>query len=116
MGVGGRLADGRQWMPWIHLDDLVDMILFAAEKAEITGAMNGAAPHPVTNNEFTKTLGKVLRRPTLFPMPGFMLRLAFGEFGTVLLSSQRVIPTAAQQAGFQFKFPELEPALRAIIK
>lgn len=115
LGAGGRLGNGHQYMPWVHLEDLVSMILFAAKNDEIDGPINGTAPNPVTNREFTKTLGRVLRRPTIFPMPGFMLRLVMGEFGTVLLTSQRAIPKVPLDAGFEFRFTELEPALRDIL-
>ena len=115
-GLGSPLGSGRPWMPWIHIDDLVNAMLFAVEHQQLAGPLNGAAPHPVTNRQFTKTLGKVLARPTILPpVPGFMLRLMLGEFGTVLLSSQRAIPKAAQDAGFEFQFPSLEAALRDIL-
>ncbi len=115
LGLGGRLGSGRQWMPWIHVQDLVDLLLYAAEHSELSGPINATAPHPVTNLEFTKTLGKVMRRPTVFPVPEFMLKLAMGDFGKVLMDSQRAIPRAAGDAGFQFQFPELEQALRQIL-
>lgn len=115
LGLGSPLGNGKQWMPWIHIDDLVGLILHAVEHEELGGPMNGTAPNPVTNREFTKTLGKVLGRPTFFPpVPGFMLRLMMGEFGTVLLTSQRAVPKAALDTGYKFKFAELGPALRAI--
>ncbi len=116
LGLGSPLGSGRQYMPWIHIDDLVEMMLFAAREPSVTGPLNGTAPHPVTNREFTKTLGRVLGRPTFFPpVPGFMLRLIFGEFANALLGSQRVLPQAALAAGFPFKYPELEPALRGVL-
>jgi uncharacterized protein (TIGR01777 family) len=115
LGLGGPLGNGKQWMPWIHIDDLVGLILHAVEHDELAGPMNGSAPNPVTNREFTKTLGKVLRRPTFFPpVPGFMLRLMLGEFGSVLLTSQRAIPKAALDSGYHFQYADLEAALRAI--
>jgi uncharacterized protein (TIGR01777 family) len=116
LGVGGRLGDGRQWMPWIHIDDLVGIILHSCQNDSVSGPVNGTAPNPVTNFEFTKTLGRVLKRPTVFPMPRFMLRLALGEFGDVLLTSQRAVPEAAQKSGYEFQYPDLEGALRAILK
>ena len=115
MGVGGRLGSGKQWMPWIHIDDLVNMFLLAAKNENISGSLNGSAPNPVTNTEFTKTLGKVLGRPTVFPVPGFMLSVAFGEFGSVLLTSQRAIPKAAEAAGYEFQYAELDTAFRDIL-
>jgi uncharacterized protein (TIGR01777 family) len=116
MGVGSPLGSGKQFMPWIHLDDLVGLILFALDHDNLRGPTNAAAPHPATNYEFTKTLGKVLHRPTFFPaVPKFMLPIMFGEFGQVLLFSQRVVPQAAKEAGYEFKYPELEGALRHIL-
>lgn len=117
LGAGAPLGSGRQFMPWIHIEDLVRMMLFAAEHEGVHGPLNGAAPHPVTNREFTKALGRAVRRPTFMPpVPGFMLRLMFGEFGSILLHSQRAVPKAAEQAGFKFNFPDLEPALHDIFK
>lgn len=115
LGIGGILGNGKQWMPWIHVDDLVQLLLFAARTESITGPMNGTAPTPVTNYDFTKTLGRVLHRPTFLPVPGLALRVAFGEFGSVLLGSQRAVPQAAIDAGFQYRYVELEPALRQIL-
>lgn len=116
-GLGSPLGSGRQYWPWIHLDDLVEMMLFAARNEHLAGPLNGTAPNPVTNREFTKTLGKVLGRPTLLPgLPRFVLRTMLGEFGDVLLTSQRAYPAAAVAAGFRFQYPELEPALRQILR
>jgi uncharacterized protein (TIGR01777 family) len=116
-GLGAPLGSGRQYMPWIHIEDLVRLMVFAAEHENVRGPINGAGPNPVTNREFTKTLGKVLSRPTIFPpVPGFMLKLMFGEFGQILLHSQRVVPKKAMDVGFEFRFSELEPALRDVLK
>jgi uncharacterized protein (TIGR01777 family) len=114
LGLGGRLGSGRQWMSWIHLDDVVGILLLAANGA-LSGPVNAVAPAPVTNREFTKSLGAALGRWTIFPMPGFMLRLVVGEFATVLLSSQRVIPRAASHAGYAFAHPDLLEALQSAI-
>jgi len=115
-GLGSPLGSGQQYMPWVHLDDLVELMLFAAREERVTGPVNGVAPNPVTNREFTKTLGRVLGRPTFLPpVPGFVLRAMLGEFANVLLQSQRVNPRAAEGAGFTFKFRELEAALRDIL-
>ncbi len=117
LGVGSPLGSGKQYMSWIHLDDLVGMMLFAAEHDNVTGPLNGTAPNPVTNKDFTKALGKAVHRPTFFPaVPGFVLRLALGEFAGVLLGSQRCVPKAALDAGYRFKFAEIEPALADIVK
>ena len=114
LGVGGQLGDGRQWFSWIHVDDLVAAILFALENQELSGPVNGVAPSPVRNRELTKTLGRVLGRPTLLPAPSFALKLAFGEMANeTLLASTRVAPDALAAAGFQFQHEDLESALRA---
>jgi len=115
MGVGGRLASGRQWMPWIHIQDLVDLYRFAAEKP-IQGALNATAPYPVTNSDFTRALAAALKRPAVFPIPEFALRMIFGEMAGILLASQRALPKAAEAAGFQFRFPQLGPALADVLK
>ncbi len=110
MGIAGRLGSGRQWMPWIHLADLTALLAFAAENP-IHGPVNAAAPYPVTNAEFTRELATVLHRPAIFPVPAFALKLLFGEMAEVTLASQRVVPAAAEAAGFLFRHPQLEPAL-----
>lgn len=112
LGVGGILGDGKQWMPWIHIEDLVGMLLFAASHADLEGVINGVAPETVTNREFTKTLANTLHRPAVLPMPSFAVRLAFGEVADVLLASQRVVPKVAQARGFEFRFPRLGEALK----
>ena len=110
MGVGGKLAGGRHWMSWIHLDDLAGMIQFALTKP-VQGAVNGVAPNPVTNADFTRALAAAVHRPAIIPVPAFGLKLLFGEMSEVLLASQRVAPQAALSAGFQFRFPQLDGAL-----
>ena len=115
LGLGGRLGHGKQWMPWIHLQDLVSILAMAAQHPSLDGPINATAPNPVTNRDFTKSLGKALHRPTIFPVPGPMLRLALGEFGGILLHSQRVIPTALEAIEHSFHFPELDPALENIV-
>jgi len=117
LGLGSPLGNGRQYMPWIHIDDLVELLLFAATNDRLSGPVNATAPTPVTNREFTKALGHALHRPTFFPpVPGFMLNLMLGEFAKVLLTSQRAVPRAALDAGFQFKYSELEPALKNVLE
>ena len=112
MGVGGRVGSGRQWMSWIALDDVVGALKFALANDALSGPVNFVAPNPVTNAEFTKTLGKALSRPTLFPIPAFGVRLAFGEMAdALLLSSQRVAPERLKQAGYEFEYPDLAGAL-----
>ena len=116
MGLGGRLGSGRQWMSWISINDVVGAILHALATDALWGPVNTVAPHPVTNAEFTRTLGRLLGRPTILPMPAFAARLAFGEMAdALLLSSQRVQPVKLQSSGFQFRHPELEGALRELL-
>jgi uncharacterized protein (TIGR01777 family) len=111
LGVGGRLGSGHQWMAWIHLDDAVNLILFALNYAAVRGAVNATAPHPVTNEEFTGRLALELHRPAILPVPVFALKLAFGEMSDMVLASQRVLPTVAKSAGFRFQYPDLHTAL-----
>jgi len=117
LGVGGKLGSGDQYMSWITLDDVVVAIVHCLERDVLKGPVNLTAPNPVTNQTFTKTLGKVLVRPTILPMPGFAARLAFGEMAQeLLLQGQRVIPERLQQTGFRFQHPHLEGALRAVLE
>jgi uncharacterized protein (TIGR01777 family) len=111
LGLGGRLGSGRQWMSWIHVDDLVRLFAHAIEHADVRGVLNGVAPAPVTNAEFTAALGRALHRPAVLPVPALGLRLALGEMSAMLLASQRVLPRAAQRFGFTFRYPEIGPAL-----
>ena len=113
MGVGGRIGSGRQYMSWIALDDLVGVVHHVLNTASLRGPVNAVAPDPVTNAEFTKTLGRVLSRPTIFPLPAFVVKLAFGQMGEeALLGSQRVEPARLQASGYKFRSPELEGTLR----
>lgn len=114
IGVGGTVGWGDQWMSWIHLDDLVSLIRFALREP-VSGVFNAVSPNPVKNAEFTQELAAALRRPALFPVPPFALRLMFGEMAQVLLDSQRVYPEAAPAAGFGFSYPELRAALKNIL-
>ena len=115
LGLGGRLGNGRQWMPWIHLDDLVSLLLFAAQTAEIRGPMNSVAPTPITNRQFTRALATAIHRPAFMPAPYFGMRLLFGEFASILFASQRVIPEKAQKHGFTFQHPTIDAALAEIL-
>ena len=115
LGIGGRLGDGNQWMPWIHIDDLARLFQFAIDSPNIRGALNVASPNPVTNAEFTAQLGSVLSRPAVVPVPAFALRLLFGEMASMLLTGQRALPAAAIKAGFTFLNPELTPALKSLL-
>lgn len=112
MGVGGRIGSGKQWMSWIALDDVIGGIKFALANESVKGPVNFVSPNPVTNAEFTKTLGKVLSRPTIFPIPAFAIKLMFGEMGeALLLGGQRVAPARLAGGGFEFSYPQLEAAL-----
>jgi len=115
MWVGGRLGEGKQWMSWIHIDDLARLFEFAIENPGIRGALNVTAPAPVTNAEFTAQLAKVLSRPAVFPVPAVALKVLFGEMAGVLLTGQRVLPAAALAGGFEFSFAALTPALKSLI-
>lgn len=115
MGAGGKLGSGRHWMSWIHLDDLAALFQCALT-APVSGALNGVAPNPVINADFTRALAAAVHRPAVFPAPAFALRLLFGEMSGILLASQRVAPQAAQAAGFPFRFPALPAALEDILK
>ncbi|HJT67706.1 MAG TPA: TIGR01777 family oxidoreductase [Pyrinomonadaceae bacterium] len=117
MGIGGRVGDGRQWMSWIALGDVVAGLKFLLEDETAHGPVNFVAPNPVTNAEFTRTLGRVLSRPTFFPIPAFGVRLAFGEMGdALLLGSQRVKPKILEDKRFPFSWATLEPALRHLLE
>jgi uncharacterized protein len=115
LGVGGRLSDGKQWMSWIHREDLTRLMVWALEREDLRGAVNGTAPGAVTNADFTSVLGRVLHRPAVFPVPEFALKLVFGEMARVLLESQRVKPEVAEDKGFVFNFRDLEPALQDLL-
>jgi len=115
LGAGGPLAGGRQWMSWIHVEDMVRLIAFALNTQALEGAVNAASPAPVTNAGFTRALGAALHRPAFFPVPEFALRALYGEMAGILLDSQRAIPAAAQAAGFQFLHPSLAETLRGLL-
>ncbi len=116
MGVGGEIGGGKQWMSWIALDDVVGAIEYVLATDTVKGPVNVVAPNPVRNAEFTKTLGNVLSRPTIFPIPAFGVRLVFGEMAdALLLSSQRVESALLKDAAYQFDYPQLEGALRHIL-
>lgn len=115
LGVGGPVAGGHQYVPWIHLEDEVGAILFCLDEPRCTGPLNLVAPHPVTNAELAKTLGRVLHRPAVVPVPGLALRLLYGEMASVVIGGQRALPRALGEAGYRFTFPELEPALHDVL-
>jgi uncharacterized protein (TIGR01777 family) len=112
--AGGTLGSGKQWMPWIHVDDLVAMYRFAMDQA-VSGALNGSAPNPVTNAKFTSELGQALHRPAFLTVPAFALETLYGEMSQVILTGQRAVPEAAQKLGFQWKYPRLGEALHNLL-
>jgi uncharacterized protein (TIGR01777 family) len=114
LGLGGRFGSGKQWMSWIHIDDVARLLAFAAE-SDGSGALNGSSPQPVTNAEFTQALSRAIHRPAPWSIPKFAMRLAVGEMAEFLFESLRVLPQAAQKAGFRFEYPELNGALRSLL-
>jgi uncharacterized protein len=114
-GIGGRLGSGRQWMPWVHVEDVRGAIVHALVVESMSGPFNATAPHPETNRDFTHKLARALHRPALFPVPGFALRLVLGGFGGVLLAGQRTRTAALEHAGYAFRFPTLEDALADLL-
>jgi NAD dependent epimerase/dehydratase family enzyme len=113
LGLGGRIGDGQQKMSWISLPDLVSAYVFAVENVAVHGAVNAVAPEPVTNNTFTKTLGKVLGRPTVFPLPAGLVKILFGEMGKeTILSDLEVLPKSLTELGFEWQQADLETALK----
>ncbi|NDY42288.1 TIGR01777 family protein [Dissulfurirhabdus thermomarina] len=114
-GLGGRLGSGRQWFSWIHVADLARAVTFLAERKDLEGPVNLAAPNPVRNAEFTRALARVLHRPALLPVPAPLLRLLLGEVAEVILRGERVVPKRLLEAGFEFRFPTVEAALRDIL-
>jgi len=117
LGVGGKVGSGKQYVSWVAIDDVISAVMFALENEGIRGGINIVTPNPATNEEFTKAMGKVLSRPTIFAVPEFAARLAFGEMADeMLLSSQRVLPKRLSEAGYQFQYPDLESALRHLLR
>ena len=116
LGLGGKLGNGKQWVPWIHVDDLVGMILWAIENESISGPVNGSSPNPVRNSEMTSAMASAVGRFAFLPAPRFALKLVLGEFAESLFSSQRVIPKAAVEGGYQFQYPTIESAFKEIVE
>ena len=114
MGAGGRIASGQQWMPWIHAADLAALFRHVLSNS-VSGPVNGVAPNPVRNAEFTSAFAAAVHRPAVFPVPALALKLLFGEMAGILLASQRVIPKAAEAAGFRFQFPEIGDAFADLL-
>lgn len=116
LGVGGPVAGGRHYLPWIHLDDEVGILLAALDGPEWSGPVNASAPEPATSREFGRALGRVLGRPAVLPAPGLALRLLFGEMAQVVTTGQRAVPAQPLRHGYRFRHPELEGALRAALE
>jgi uncharacterized protein (TIGR01777 family) len=115
LGIGGPVAGGRQYVSWIHLEDVVGSLVHCLEHRSAFGPVNLTAPNPVTNAEISRTLGRVLRRPAVFPVPGVALRVMYGQMASIILTGQRVIPGQLQELGYRFRHAELEPALRDVL-
>jgi uncharacterized protein len=115
LGLGARLGNGKQWMPWIHRDDVVSLISFVMREKTLRGALNATSPNPVTNAEFTRVLAQTLHRPAIFAAPPFALNLLFGDMSKVILASQRALPEATIASGFEFQYPDLQGALLEIL-
>jgi uncharacterized protein len=116
LGVGGPVAGGRQYVSWVHLDDVVGAIVFCLDNEAVSGVVNVTAPEPVTNRDLSKTLGRVLRRPAVAPVPAFAVEFLYGEMAMVVTTGQRALPKRLEELGYEFRRPELEPALRATLR
>jgi uncharacterized protein (TIGR01777 family) len=112
LGGGGPLGSGNQYMSWIHVEDLASMYIEALKNTSIKGVLNGTAPYPASNREFTKVLGKAVKRPAFLPAPAFAIKIAFGEMSQILLEGQKVLPVKFKEAKFKFRFPTLEMAIK----
>jgi uncharacterized protein len=115
LGIGGPVAGGRQYVPWVHLDDVVGAILFTLDTEPASGPVNVTAPEPVTNKEFSRTLGRVLRRPAFAPVPGLAVKALYGEMAIIVTTGQRVVPGRLMDLGYEFRRPDLEEALRSTV-
>ncbi|KAJ8943752.1 hypothetical protein NQ318_011963 [Aromia moschata] len=116
LGLGGPVGNGSQYMPWIHIDDLTNLIVFSIENANVEGILNGVAPTPCTNKEFSKAFGKALRRPAFFPLPSSILNILLGKERAVMITDgQKVLPKRTKSVGFTYKYPDIESACKAIV-
>jgi uncharacterized protein (TIGR01777 family) len=115
LGVGGPVAGGRQYLPWIHIDDVVGALLFALDSDEADGPLNLTAPDPVTNKDFSKALGRALHRPAVMPVPGFAIKLLYGEMATIVTTGVRAVPRRLLELGYRFRKADLDEALRAAL-
>jgi hypothetical protein len=116
MGIGGPVAGGRQYVPWIHRDDVVGAMLFCLDDPQASGPVNLTAPHPVTNAELSHALGRVLKRPAVLPVPAFALKALYGDMAEIVTTGQRVLPARLEQLGYPFRYSELEAALRDVLR
>ncbi len=114
--IGGPIGSGRQWFSWIHIRDLAEAFVFLIKHPEVSGPVNVCSPYPVKNRDLAKALGKALHRPSFLPAPGFMVKLVLGEFGSVILDGQRVLPRNLLEHGFVFQYPDIDKALQSIIR
>jgi uncharacterized protein (TIGR01777 family) len=115
LALGGPLGSGKQWMPWIHIDDIVGAFRYVMANDDLVGAVNGTSPNPATNADFSKALGRALHRPAVLPVPAFALKVLFGEMAQILLEGQRALPKKLLFTGYEFKYPELPGALEDVI-
>jgi uncharacterized protein (TIGR01777 family) len=113
--VGGPVGNGKQWVPWIHIEDLCRAMLFLAQKQDIQGPVNFTAPEPVKNKDLAKAIGKAMHRPSFMPAPSFMIKLVLGEFGSVILKGQRAVPRVLQRCGFTFRYPGIQEAVSSLL-
>jgi NAD dependent epimerase/dehydratase family enzyme len=114
-GIGGPVAGGRQYVPWVHVDDVAGALLALVENDDADGPANVTSPHPATNAELSKALGRALHRPAVLPVPGLALKLLYGEMAIIVLTGANVVPTRLEELGYEFTQPELEPALRDVL-
>jgi hypothetical protein len=113
--IGGPIGSGKQWFSWVHIKDLAEAFIFLLKHPEISGPVNVCSPNPVRNKDLAKALGKALHKPSFVPAPGFMIKLVLGEFGSVILEGQRVIPKKLLENGFVFQYPDIDKALQSIV-
>jgi uncharacterized protein (TIGR01777 family) len=116
LGVGGAVAGGRQYMPWVHIDDVVGLYVAALDHEAWSGPVNGSAPEPVTNREFARRLGRALRRPALAPVPGLAVRLLYGDMAQIVIEGQRAVPARPLELGYAFRHVDLDEALRDALR
>jgi uncharacterized protein (TIGR01777 family) len=115
LGIGGRIGSGKQWFPWIHIDDIIGIFKYAIFSEALAGPVNGVAPDQVTNGEFTRELARALHRPAFLPVPETALRVLVGEMADVLIGSQKIVPKVALASGYKFRHPQLAPALLSLL-